>query len=102
VTIKDLIIDGNRPLMLRMPMGDALIELGNSNDQRVENCKLYEPRCAVGEQLAGAAALHSSRASGATDCLIAPARFCPSQRLERPALPRGRLDQLLRRKGHQQ
>ena len=44
VTIKDLIIDGNRPLMLRMPMGEALVELGNSNNQHVETCKLYEPR----------------------------------------------------------
>jgi hypothetical protein len=47
VTVQDLIIDGNRPLLLRMPMGEALVELGNANDQKVENCKLYEPRCVL-------------------------------------------------------
>jgi hypothetical protein len=39
-----LVIDGNRPLLLRVPMGEALVELGNANGQLVENCKLYEPR----------------------------------------------------------
>jgi hypothetical protein len=44
VSIRSLIIDGNRPLLLRVDKGDALIELGNANGQTVEDCKLYEPR----------------------------------------------------------
>ncbi|WWC62592.1 uncharacterized protein I303_105189 [Kwoniella dejecticola CBS 10117] len=43
-TIKSLIIDGNRPQLLRIPKGDALIEIGNAEYQLVKDCKLYEPR----------------------------------------------------------
>ncbi|WWC88573.1 uncharacterized protein L201_003485 [Kwoniella dendrophila CBS 6074] len=43
-TIKSLIIDGNRPQLLRIPKGDALIEIGNAERQVVKDCKLYEPR----------------------------------------------------------
>ncbi|KAL7409718.1 hypothetical protein BDY24DRAFT_402237 [Mrakia frigida] len=44
IAISSLVIDGNRPLLLRVPLGEALVELGNANNQLVENCKLYEPR----------------------------------------------------------
>lgn len=37
-------MDGNRPQLLRVVGGEALLELGNANDQSVEHCKLYEPR----------------------------------------------------------
>lgn len=30
--------------MLRVPMGEALIEIGNGVGQRVTGCRLYEPR----------------------------------------------------------
>lgn len=30
--------------MLRIPRGEALIEIGNGHDQRVTNCRLFEPR----------------------------------------------------------
>lgn len=43
-TIRSLIIDGNRPQLLRIPKGGALVELGNSEFQTVRDCKLYEPR----------------------------------------------------------
>lgn len=42
--IRSLVIDGNRPQLLRIPKGDALIELGNAESQTVRDCKLYEPR----------------------------------------------------------
>ncbi|WWC70769.1 uncharacterized protein I206_104720 [Kwoniella pini CBS 10737] len=42
--IKSLIIDGNRPQLLRIPKGDALIEIGNAEYQIVKDCRLYEPR----------------------------------------------------------
>lgn len=42
--VKSLIIDGNRPLLLRVPKGDALIEMGNAERQSVIGCKLFEPR----------------------------------------------------------
>ncbi|WVQ96691.1 hypothetical protein IAU59_003797 [Kwoniella sp. CBS 9459] len=42
--IRSLIIDGNRPQLLRIPKGDALIEIGNAESQTVRDCKLYEPR----------------------------------------------------------
>lgn len=42
--IKSLEIDGNRPLMLRAKWGGALVELGNSENQLIRDCKLYEPR----------------------------------------------------------
>ncbi|WRT67769.1 uncharacterized protein IL334_004742 [Kwoniella shivajii] len=42
--IRSLIIDGNRPQLLRIPKGDALIEVGNAEYQTVKDCKLYEPR----------------------------------------------------------
>ncbi|WVR06336.1 hypothetical protein IAU60_003367 [Kwoniella sp. DSM 27419] len=43
-TVKSVIVDGNRPQLLRIPKGDALIELGNAEHQTVRDCKLYEPR----------------------------------------------------------
>jgi len=43
-TIQSLIIDGNRPQLLRIPKGGALIETGNGEGQTVRNCRLYEPR----------------------------------------------------------
>jgi hypothetical protein len=43
-TIESLIIDGNRPQLLRIPKGGALIETGNGEGQTVRNCRLYEPR----------------------------------------------------------
>jgi hypothetical protein len=43
-TIQSLIIDGNRPQLLRIPKGGALIETGNGEGQTVKNCRLYEPR----------------------------------------------------------
>ncbi|WWC96110.1 hypothetical protein V866_002977 [Kwoniella sp. B9012] len=43
-TIKSLVVDGNRPQLLRLPKGDALIEVGNAERQIVRDCKLYEPR----------------------------------------------------------
>lgn len=45
-TIQSLIVDGNRPQLLRIPKGDALIETGNGEGQTVRDCRLYEPRCA--------------------------------------------------------
>ncbi|ORX40096.1 hypothetical protein BD324DRAFT_616239 [Kockovaella imperatae] len=43
-TIRSLIIDGNRPEMLRVVKGGALIEIGNAETQTVRDCRLYEPR----------------------------------------------------------
>lgn len=43
-TISNLAIDGNRPQLLRVPKGGALIEIGNAEGQRVTGCRLYEPR----------------------------------------------------------
>ncbi|KAL1412889.1 hypothetical protein Q8F55_000638 [Vanrija albida] len=43
-TIDGLIVDGNRPQLLRVPKGGALIEVGNADGQAVTNCRLYEPR----------------------------------------------------------
>lgn len=43
-TIKNLVIDGNRPQLLRVPLGGALIEVGNAERQSVTGCRLYEPR----------------------------------------------------------
>lgn len=43
-TIEGLIVDGNRPQLLRVPKGGALIEIGNGDGQAVTNCRLYEPR----------------------------------------------------------
>ncbi|KAK8858564.1 hypothetical protein IAR55_002793 [Kwoniella newhampshirensis] len=42
--IRSLVIDGNRPILLRVVKGDALIEAGNAESQTVRDCKLYEPR----------------------------------------------------------
>ncbi|EIW73699.1 hypothetical protein TREMEDRAFT_24408 [Tremella mesenterica DSM 1558] len=42
--IQSLIVDGNRPLLLRVPSGAALIEVGNAEGQTVRDCRLYEPR----------------------------------------------------------
>ncbi|RSH89370.1 hypothetical protein EHS25_002482 [Saitozyma podzolica] len=43
-TIKSIEVDGNRPLLLRIPKGAALIETGNGEGHTVKDCKLYEPR----------------------------------------------------------
>lgn len=43
-TIRSLEVNGNRPLLLRVPVGGALLELGNGEGQIVRDCKLYEPR----------------------------------------------------------
>ena len=43
-TISSLEIDGNRPQLLRIKKGDALIETGNGEGQVVRDCRLYEPR----------------------------------------------------------
>ncbi|KAL7423122.1 hypothetical protein Q5752_002421 [Cryptotrichosporon argae] len=43
-TIASLVVDGNRPQMLRIPLGDALVELGNAEGQTIKDCRLYEPR----------------------------------------------------------
>lgn len=40
-------MDGNRPQLLRIKKGDALIEIGNAEGQTVRDCRLYEPRCVV-------------------------------------------------------
>lgn len=37
-------MDGNRPQLLRVEKGAALLELGNAEGQRVTNCRLFEPR----------------------------------------------------------
>ncbi|WVQ82978.1 hypothetical protein IAT38_005116 [Cryptococcus sp. DSM 104549] len=42
--IRSLAIDGNRPVLLRVPLGEALIEIGNGESQTVRDCKLWEPR----------------------------------------------------------
>ncbi|ODO05275.1 hypothetical protein L198_01967 [Cryptococcus wingfieldii CBS 7118] len=42
--IRSIIIDGNRPQLLRIPKGEALVEIGNAESQTVKDCKLYEPR----------------------------------------------------------
>jgi hypothetical protein len=44
-TVQSLVIDGNRPQLLRVPLGGALVELGNGEGQTVRDCRLYEPRC---------------------------------------------------------
>ena len=43
-TIRSLIIDGNRPELLRIPKGGALVEIGNAEMQTVRDCKIYESR----------------------------------------------------------
>jgi hypothetical protein len=43
--IRNLEVDGNRPQLLRIKKGDALVEMGNGEGQVVRNCRLYEPRC---------------------------------------------------------
>lgn len=43
-TISSLEVDGNRPQLLRIKKGDALIEIGNAEGQVVRDCRLYEPR----------------------------------------------------------
>ncbi|KAI9631985.1 pectin lyase fold/virulence factor [Dioszegia hungarica] len=42
--IRSLEVDGNRPNLLRVKLGGALLELGNADDQMVRDCRLYEPR----------------------------------------------------------
>lgn len=42
--IKSLTIDGNRPEMLRVDAGEALVEMGNAEDQVVRDCRILEPR----------------------------------------------------------
>lgn len=42
--IRSLQVDGNRPMLLRVPKGGALLELGNSERQTVRDCRLWEPR----------------------------------------------------------
>jgi hypothetical protein len=44
VNIKSLIIDGNRPELLRIKQGDALVELGNAHSQTIKDCRILEPR----------------------------------------------------------
>ncbi|BEJ14967.1 hypothetical protein CspHIS471_0407340 [Cutaneotrichosporon sp. HIS471] len=44
LTVSDLIVDGNRPQLLRVPMGEALIEMGNADGHHVTGCRLFEPR----------------------------------------------------------
>lgn len=44
ISIRSLIIDGNRPLLLRVPKGEALVEMGNADDQEIRDCRLIEPR----------------------------------------------------------
>lgn len=44
LTLSNLIVDGNRPRMLRIPKGEALIEMGNAEGHTVTGCRLYEPR----------------------------------------------------------
>ncbi|GMK53839.1 hypothetical protein CspeluHIS016_0104250 [Cutaneotrichosporon spelunceum] len=44
LTVSDLIVDGNRPQLLRIPLGEALIEMGNGEGHRVTGCRLFEPR----------------------------------------------------------
>ena len=46
-TIRSLIIDGNRPELLRIPKGGALVEIGNAEMQTVRDCKIYESRWAA-------------------------------------------------------
>lgn len=46
-TIRSLIVDGNRPLLLRVLNGGALIETGNGEGQSVRDCRLYEPRSVI-------------------------------------------------------
>ena len=42
--IRSVIIDGNRPEMLRVPKGEALVEMGNGEGHTIRDCRLYEPR----------------------------------------------------------
>jgi hypothetical protein len=44
ITIRSLIVDGNRPLLLRVPKGEALVEMGNAEAQVIQDCRLLEPR----------------------------------------------------------
>ena len=44
ISIRSLIIDGNRPLLLRVPKGEALVEMGNADGQEIRDCRLIEPR----------------------------------------------------------
>lgn len=44
LTVSDLIVDGNRPQLLRIPKGEALIAMGNAEGHHVTGCRLYEPR----------------------------------------------------------
>ncbi|ORY28451.1 pectin lyase fold/virulence factor [Naematelia encephala] len=43
-TIKSIVVDGNRPQLFRVPMGQALVEMGNADGQTIRDCRLYEPR----------------------------------------------------------
>ncbi|KAK4689550.1 hypothetical protein P7C73_g574, partial [Tremellales sp. Uapishka_1] len=43
-TIRSLVVDGNRPQMLRLNHAEALLALGNAEGQTVRDCRLYEPR----------------------------------------------------------
>jgi hypothetical protein len=42
--VKSLVIDGNRPELLRIKNGGALVEMGNAEGQVVRDCKVLEPR----------------------------------------------------------
>ncbi|KAG8872141.1 hypothetical protein FRB97_007999, partial [Tulasnella sp. 331] len=44
IAIRHLIVDGNRPALLRVKKGTALIELGNAENQIVQGCRLYDTR----------------------------------------------------------
>ncbi|KAG8966672.1 hypothetical protein FRC03_011507 [Tulasnella sp. 419] len=44
IQLQNLIIDGNRPNLLRIKKGSALVEMGNANNQIVRGCRIYEPR----------------------------------------------------------
>ncbi|GHJ83770.1 hypothetical protein NliqN6_0172 [Naganishia liquefaciens] len=44
ISIRSLVIDGNRPLLLRVPKGEALVEMGNADGQEIRDCRLIEPR----------------------------------------------------------
>lgn len=43
-TIRSVEVDGNRPQLLRIPKGQAMLQLGNGEGQVVRDCRLYEPR----------------------------------------------------------
>ncbi|KAG8991722.1 hypothetical protein FRB94_012283 [Tulasnella sp. JGI-2019a] len=44
IAIRNLIIDGNRPALLRVRKGTALVEIGNAANQVVQGCRIYDPR----------------------------------------------------------